>query len=221
MNALVKICGLSTPESVRAAQCGGASHLGFIFFPKSPRNVSPKQAARLVADTSDVKTVAVTVNADDTFLDEIVETMNPDILQLHGNESDERVAFVQRRYQRPVMKALAIREAADLEKVTVYERVTDILLLDAKPPQGSELPGGNGVSFDWSLIASLSSQAPILLSGGIDQSNLNLALDYVGQEKNDLVGIDVSSGVESAPGVKDILKIEKFLAACHHHKIKD
>ncbi len=221
MNALVKICGLSTPESVRSAQCGGATHLGFIFFQKSPRNVTAKQASRLVQEVSDVTTVAVTVNAEDQFLDEIIETMNPDMLQLHGAESSQRVTQLKQRYQRPVMKALAIREAGDLDKIATYESVADMLLLDAKPPQGSELPGGNGVSFDWSLIASLSSKTPILLSGGIDQSNLNLALDYVQQAQNDLVGIDVSTGVESAPGVKDILKIEKFLAACHHRKIKD
>ncbi|MEP1208542.1 MAG: phosphoribosylanthranilate isomerase [Rhizobiaceae bacterium] len=221
MNSLVKICGLSTPESVRAAQCGGATHLGFIFFEKSPRNVSPRQAARLVEDLHDVKTVAVTVNADDDFLDQIVEAMDPDILQLHGGESSARVAEVKQRYQRPVMKALAIREADDLEKIATYEEVADLLLLDAKPPQGSQLPGGNGVSFDWSLIASRSSRVPILLSGGIDQSNLNLAFDYLKMAENDLAGIDVSSGVESAPGVKDILKIEKFLAACNHRKNKD
>jgi len=221
MNALVKICGLSTPESVRAAQCGGATHLGFIFFEKSPRNVTPKQAARLVQDASDVKTVAVTVNADDTFLDDIVMAMKPDILQLHGSENRARLAEVKQRYQLPIMKALAIRDAADLDKISAYEGVADLLLLDAKPPQGSDLPGGNGVSFDWSLIASLSSNTPILLSGGLDQSNLNLAFDYVQNTQNDLIGIDVSSGVENAPGVKDILKIEKFLAACHHRKIKD
>ncbi len=221
MNSLVKICGLSTPESVRTAQCGGATHLGFIFFPNSPRNVSPKQAARLVQDVTDIKTVAVTVNADDKFLDEIAETLNPDILQLHGAESSERVAGIKQRYQRPVMKALAIRDATDLDKIASYEGVADMFLLDAKPPQGSDLPGGNGVSFDWSLIASLNSKLPVLLSGGIDQTNLSQALDYVKQDQNDLIGIDVSSGVESSPGVKDILKIEKFLAACHHRKNRD
>lgn len=221
MNSLVKICGLSTPESVRTALCGGATHLGFIFFEKSPRNVSPRLAARLVEDIDNIKTVAVTVNADEEFLDQIVETMNPDILQLHGNESSARVAEIKQRYQRPVMKALAIRDASDLDKVSTYEEVTDMFLLDAQPPQGSELPGGNGVSFDWSLIAGLNSSVPILLSGGINQSNVNMAFNYLQDPDNDLVGIDVSSGVESAPGVKDILKIEKFLAACHHHKIKD
>ncbi|NKB51694.1 MAG: phosphoribosylanthranilate isomerase [Rhizobiaceae bacterium] len=221
MNSLVKICGLSTPESVRTAQCGGATHLGFIFFPKSPRNVSPQQAARLVQDVADIKTVAVTVNADNQFLNEITEAMNPDILQLHGAESSKRVAEIKQRYQRPVMKALAIREASDLDRIANYEGIADMFLLDAKPPEGSQLPGGNGVSFDWSLIAGLHSRLPILLSGGIDQSNLNQALDYVQQDQNDLIGIDVSSGVESSPGVKDILKIEKFLAACHQRKNKD
>ena len=221
MNSFVKICGLSTPESVRTAQCGGATHLGFIFFEKSPRYVTPKKAARLVEDLSDVQTVAVTVDADNDFLDEITSAMKPDMLQLHGKESPERIAEIKHRYQLPVMKALAIRDETDLEKIALYEDSVDLLLLDAKPPDGSELPGGNGVSFDWSLIAGLNSKAPILLSGGIDQSNLNQAIDYVEKGQNDLAGIDVSSGVESAPGVKDILKIEKFLATCHHRKIKD
>lgn len=214
MNTQVKICGLSTPATVELAATGGATHIGFIFFPKSPRYVTPQAAAELAAKSNGATTVAVTVDATDAFLDEIVATLNPDILQLHGSETPERVSEVKQRYGKPVMKALAIRQAEDVAKVSSYETSADMLLLDAKPPEGSDLPGGNGVSFDWSLIAGLTSKAPILLSGGIDINNVGTALEYVADGANDITGIDVSSGVESTPGVKDPAKIETFLDAC-------
>ncbi len=213
-----KICGLSTPEAVAAACTGGATHLGFIFFEPSPRNVSAKLAAQLVGDCGDAKTVAVSVNAEDDFLEQIVTTMQPHMLQLHGAEPVERVRELRNRYGLPVMKALAIREAADIEKARLYDGVADKLLLDAKPPKGSDLPGGNGVSFDWSLIETLKTETPILLSGGIDGANLDAALDCVTDPHNSLVGIDVSSGVESAPGVKDISKITALLTACREFR---
>ena len=213
MTHAMKICGLSTPESVDAALQGGASHVGFIFFAKSPRNVTPEQAAPLAAQTGTAKSVAVSVNADDAFLDDIVATMKPDMLQLHGSESPERLAEVRARYGLPIIKALSIREAADLEKIPAYAECADMLLLDAKPPAGSDLPGGNGVSFDWSLIDGLTGQVPILLSGGIDISNIPEAMALVHDSGNGITGLDLSSGVESAPGVKDIAKIRNILTA--------
>ncbi len=218
MNITAKICGLSTSESLATARDGGATHLGFIFFAPSPRNITPSGAAELAGDRGKAKAVAVSVNADDDFLEDIVTAMQPDILQLHGGEPPERVRELQSRYAMPVMKALAICEAADIDKVRLYDGIADMLLLDAKPPKGSDLPGGNGVSFDWSLIDTLKTETPILLSGGIDLVNLNVALGRVADPRNSLAGIDVSSGVESAPGVKDISKITALLAACREHQ---
>lgn len=214
MTIELKICGLSTTQALTTARDGGASHLGFIFFEKSPRNVTPQEAAQLAAQAGDCPAVAVTVDASNDFLDEIVATMAPKILQLHGQESVERVAEVKARYGLPVIKCFSIKSAEDLAKVSLYENVADRLLLDAKPPKGSDLPGGNGVSFDWSLVETLQSRLPVWLSGGLNIENLASALEVVRSDKNAFTGLDVSSGVESAPGVKDITKLREFLAAC-------
>ena len=210
MSLDVKICGLSTLETLDAAIGAGASHVGFIFFAKSPRHVTPQIAAPLAARAKarDVKTVAVTVNADDATLDEIVSVMAPDMLQLHGAETPERVAAIRTRYGLPVMKALSIARAVDLAGLEPYRDVADRFLLDAKPPKGSDLPGGNGVSFDWSLLAALPSGTDYMLSGGLDADNIAEALAIARPP-----GIDVSSGVESAPGQKDIALIERFFLA--------
>jgi len=140
------------------------------------------------------------------------------MLQLHGSETIERVKELKARCGLPVMKALAVRDAADFEMARAYDGIADMLLLDAKPPKGSDLPGGNGVSFDWSLIDALKIETPILLSGGIDIDNLLAALDRVADPRNSLIGIDVSSGVESAPGVKDTAKIVAFLKICREYQ---
>ena len=206
----VKICGLSTVDAVQVARDEGASHLGFIFFEKSPRNVSAEQARDLVVHKGDAKSVAVSVNADDAALDHVVTTMQPDMLQLHGGETIERVREVKARYGLPVIKALAVREAADLERAATYDGVADLLLLDAKPPKGADLPGGNGVTFDWSLLEALATRTPVLLSGGIGTHNIDDALAAV-RGNESLIGIDLSSGVESAPGVKDTGAIAAFL----------
>lgn len=211
---LMKICGLSTPEAVSAARAGGATHVGFIFFPRSPRNVNAQLAADLTSGLRDVETVAVTVDADDGFLDAIVSTMRPTMLQLHGRESLERVAELKARHGLPLVKALAVRDGHDLEKARTYDGAVDLLLLDAKPPKGSDLPGGNGVSFDWSLLDGLNTETPVLLSGGIDLTNVGEAMGRVRDPGNSIAGLDLSSGVESAPGVKDTAKIEAFLAVC-------
>lgn len=208
MSLDIKICGLKTDDAVAAALDGGATHIGFIFFDKSPRNVSPHVAGRLrAAAHGRAKAVAVTVDADDATLDAIVAAMAPDMLQLHGSETPLRVAEVKQRFGLPVLKALAVREACDLDAVSPYEGIADRLLLDAKPPPGALLPGGNGVSFDWRLLAGLPAGTPYFLSGGLDAGNVGEALRIAAPP-----GVDVSSGVESAPGVKDTTLIRAFLA---------
>ncbi|MBA3446191.1 MAG: phosphoribosylanthranilate isomerase, partial [Pseudaminobacter sp.] len=207
MSLDVKICGLKTADALAAALAGGASHVGFIFFAKSPRNIDPAEAGRLreMARARSVKAVAVTVDSGDAYLDAIVAAMSPDMLQLHGRESPEWVAEVKARYGLPVMKALSVREAADLDAAKAYRGVADRLLFDAKPPVGSELPGGNGVAFDWRLLAGLEAGSDYMLSGGLNAGNIGDALRLANPP-----GIDISSGVESAPGVKDVALIEAF-----------
>jgi phosphoribosylanthranilate isomerase len=205
----IKICGLSTPETVAAALDAGATHIGFIFFAKSPRNVTPELAGQLRQPARGrAKSVAVTVDAVDSLLDDIVAEMQPDMLQLHGHESPERVAEVKARYKLPVMKAFSIGTAADLEKIKAHVGIADHFLFDAKPPKGSELPGGNGVSFDWTLLTSLDPSIAYMLSGGLTAQNIGEALRLASPP-----GIDISSGVESAPGVKDVALIEDFFRA--------
>ncbi|MGH6762165.1 MAG: phosphoribosylanthranilate isomerase [Phyllobacterium sp.] len=205
----IKICGLKTADALETALDSGASHVGFIFFPKSPRHLSPQDAASLrEAASGRAKTVAVTVDADDATLDDIVNTVKPDILQLHGKETPERVAAVKKRYNLPVMKAFSIREAADLDAIRPYVGIADRFLFDAKPPKGSDLPGGNGVSFDWTVLRSLDAHIDYMLSGGLNAGNIAEALQLTNAP-----GIDISSGVESAPGVKDIGLIEDFFKA--------
>jgi phosphoribosylanthranilate isomerase len=205
----VKICGLKTPEAVAAALSGGASHVGFIFFPKSPRNIDPVEAGRLREDARGrARAVAVTVDAGDAALESIMKAMSPDMLQLHGKETPERVAEVKARYGLPVMKALSVREASDIQAIARYRGVADRFLLDAKPPAGSELPGGNGIPFDWRLLAGLESGLDYMLSGGLNAANIGEALRLTNPP-----GLDISSGVESAPGVKDPALIEGFFRA--------
>lgn len=205
----IKICGLKTPEALDAALRGGASHVGFIFFGKSPRNVTPAEAAALrPAASGRAQAVAVTVDADNSFLDEIVRAMSPDIIQLHGGETPVRATELRERYGLPVMKAFSISEVADLDQVQPFRGVTDRFLFDAKPPKGSQLPGGNGVSFDWRLLAALDPGIDYMLSGGLNAANIRDALRL-----SNPPGIDISSGVERAPGIKDVTLIEEFFKA--------
>jgi phosphoribosylanthranilate isomerase len=209
MKPLIKICGLSTPGTIAAALDNGADMVGFIFFPKSPRNVSVEQAASLrKAAIGRAKAVAVTVDASDAALDEIVRDIQPDVLQLHGAETPERVAMVRTRYGLSVIKALSIRDAADLEKIAPYVGIADQFLLDAKAPKGSELPGGNGVSFDWSLLSALDPGLDYMLSGGVNAGNVAQALAVTHAP-----GLDLSSSVESAPGVKSVTLIDEFFTS--------
>jgi phosphoribosylanthranilate isomerase len=205
----IKICGLKTGEALDAALAGGASHVGFIFFARSPRNTAPAEAGRLrKAATGRAKAVAVTVDADDATLDAIVADMAPDMLQLHGRETPNRVADLKARHGLPVMKAFSVREAAHLAAIEPYRGVADRFLFDAKPPRGAELPGGNGVPFDWRVLAALGPDVDYMLSGGLNAQNIGEALRLVSP-----AGIDISSGVESAPGVKDVGLIEGFFRA--------
>lgn len=205
----VKICGLRNAETLDAALRHGASHVGFIFFARSPRNVAIADAARLrTRATGRANAVAVTVDADDAFLDALVDALSPDLLQLHGRETPQRVAEVKARHGLPVMKAFAVSRAEDLAAIGPWRGIADRFLFDARPPAGSDLPGGNGVSFDWTLLAALDRDVDYMLSGGLNAANVGDALRLA-----DPPGIDVSSGVESAPGVKDEALIETFFEA--------
>jgi len=205
----VKICGLTGPQDVVAAADAGARYVGFVFFPKSPRNVSVQQAKALAAEVPfGVAKVALTVNADDALLDEITQNVAIDILQLHGSESVERVAQIKARSGLPVMKAIGISDADDLQKIVDYGRVADMLLVDAKPPKNADLPGGNGLAFDWRLLAGRKWAVPWMLAGGLTPDNVQQAIQLTGARQ-----VDVSSGVESAPGVKDPAKVAAFVSA--------
>lgn len=209
MTFSIKICGLKTPKAVERSVALGATHVGFIFFPKSPRNIEPADAGVLAEIArGKAKLVAVTVNATNDDLDEIIALLDPDILQLHGSESPERVLNVKAVYGLPVMKAMSISTADDLKKIEAYEGIADRFLFDAKAPAGSQLPGGNGVSFDWSILDTLDENLDYMLSGGLNADNVADAIKLTR-----CTGIDVSSGVESAPGVKDITKIDAFFEA--------
>jgi phosphoribosylanthranilate isomerase len=208
-NTHTKICGLTTPETIAAAVDAGAAYVGFNFFPKSPRYLTIEAARALAFNIREgVAKVALTVDADDTLLDEITANVPLDMLQLHGSESVERVAEVKKRYGLPVMKAVGIAEAADLNAIEDYSSVADQILVDAKPPTNSILPGGNGLTFDWRLIAGRRWSVPWLLAGGLKPDNVAEAVRLTGARQ-----VDVSSGVESAPGVKDVAAIQAFIEA--------
>lgn len=213
----IKICGLKTPEAVDRAVERGATHVGFIFFGKSPRNIEPDLAG-VLADRvrGRAKIVAVTVDADNDDLDEIIALVRPDILQFHGTESPERVLTVKAVTGLPVMKAFSIREPDDLKRIEPYIGIADRFLFDAKPPVGSDLPGGNGVSFDWRVLRTLDPNVDYMLSGGLNRDNIADALRETGAR-----GIDVSSGVESAPGVKDLDKMDEFFAAVERASVRE
>lgn len=209
MSVIVKICGLSTEATLDAALEAGAEWIGLNFFPKSPRYVDLAKAAELAAlARGKAQIAALVVDADDATLAAIVQQVAPDWLQLHGSESVERVAEIRRRFGLPVMKAIGIRSAEDLAVVPAYAAVADHLLLDAKPPKGAVLPGGNGVPFDWRLLDALDPALTYMLSGGLDADNVAAAIAATTAS-----GVDVSSGVETAPGIKDADKIRAFIAA--------
>jgi phosphoribosylanthranilate isomerase len=210
MDKLVKICGLSTPETLDAALSAGADWVGFVRFPKSPRHVSLETGRDLSARAKGrALRVVLLVDADDASIQEAVDAFDPDLLQLHGHESPDRVAAIRSRFGRPVMKAVGIAEAADLFDLAAYAGVADHLLLDAKPPRTPDaLPGGNGLPFDWRLLVGLDPRLSFMLSGGLDPVNVADAIKLSGSR-----AVDVSSGVEIKPGLKDPSKIEAFVKA--------
>jgi phosphoribosylanthranilate isomerase len=209
MDPLVKICGLSTPETVDVALAAGADLVGFVRFPKSPRHVGLDRGRALSAQArGKALRVALVVDADDAELAAVVEALDPDWLQLHGSETPDRVAAIRAKFGRPVMKAVGISEASDLAGVAAHGSC-DHLLLDAKPPRGAAaLPGGNGVAFDWRLLDGLDPGLRFMLSGGLDPDNVAAAIGITRAR-----AVDVSSGVESRPGAKDPVKIEAFVKA--------
>ena len=208
-NINVKICGLTSSAGIDAAVAAGARYVGFVFFEKSPRYVTLTTAAVLAASVPEgVCKVALTVNADDAFFDAMLAQVPIDMLQLHGSESPDRVLAVKARYGLPVMKAVGVADADDLAALDAYGRAADQILVDAKPPRNSELPGGNGLTFDWRLIAGRRWPVPWMLAGGLTSQNVAEAIALTGARQ-----IDVSSGVESAPGVKDPALIAAFCAA--------
>lgn len=209
MSLDIKICGLSTEPTLEAALEAGADVVGFVSFPKSPRHVEPDRAAALGAQVGKRARVALlTVDADDALLTALTAVLAPHILQLHGSESPERVAEVKERFGVEVWKAVAISDATDLAKSARYVGAADRVLFDAKPPSGSELPGGNGVAFDWGLLRDLDPARPFVLSGGLNPSNVADAV-----RATRAAAVDVSSGVETAPGVKDARLIAAFVEA--------
>ena len=208
MSLLVKICGLKTPEMLDAALDAGADMVGFVFFPPSPRHIATPDAARALGARVEgrARKVALTVDADESLLEQIVETLRPDMLQLHGRETPHRVERLRGYFGLPVMKALPVAEARDLEAVQRYSEVADWLLFDARAPKEATRPGGLGQPFDWHLLENVDVVLPFMLSGGLTPDNVAEALRMTRAP-----AVDVSSGVERAPGEKDAEKIRAFI----------
>lgn len=209
MTVRVKICGLRTAADMAAVAASGAAYAGFNFFPKSPRYVTPETARELalIAPPGLAK-VALVVDADDAMLDALVALVPLDMLQLHGTETPRRVAELRVRHGLPVMKAVGVAAAGNLPALSAYEAVADQILVDAKAPKGAVLPGGNGIPFDWRLIAGRAWTRPWMLAGGLTPANVAEAVRLTGARQ-----VDVASGVETAPGVKDAVLIRAFVAA--------
>lgn len=205
----VKICGLTRVEDMHAVVKAGAAYVGLNFFPPSPRHVTPQTAREIaLAAPPGLGRVGLFVDAGDALIDSVLAEVPLDFLQLHGAESIERVADLRARYGLPLIKAVGVAEDGDLRALAEYGRVADMLLVDAKPPRGAPLPGGNGLAFDWRLIVGRRWPCPWMLAGGLTVENVALAVQMTGA-----LQVDVSSGVESAPGIKDAGKIAAFVAA--------
>ena len=205
----VKICGLRTAESVAAACSAGSAYLGFNFFERSPRSVTIAEARDLAVDVPlGVAKVALVVDAPDEKLDRIVAEVPLDMLQLHGSESPDRVRNLRERHGLPVMKVVGVASADDLDKLDLYAQVADQILVDAKPPKDAVLPGGNGLTFDWRLISARRWPVPWMLAGGLTPENVAEAIALTGARQ-----VDVASGVETSPGVKDPGRMKAFVAA--------
>jgi phosphoribosylanthranilate isomerase len=210
MSLLVKICGLKTPDALDAALDAGADLVGFVFFEPSPRHIVRYETARELGERVQGRAgkVALTVDADDLTFEQIVESLKPDMLQLHGKESLQRILTLKRKFGLPVMKAIPVETRSDLEAIRTYARVADRLLFDARSPREATRPGGLGTPFDWTLLKDLDPGIQFMLSGGLDAGNVAEALAITRAP-----GVDVSSGVERAPGEKDPEKIRAFIEA--------
>lgn len=209
MSLIVKICGLSSPEALDIALEAGADMVGFVFFPPSPRNISLETARMLGKRVRErAQKVALTVDADDAMLEAVVEALQPDVLQLHGKELPGRVAALRQKFGRLVMKAIAVETKADFSAMEAYGGVADRLLFDARPPREATRPGGLGRAFEWQLLRNLEPGMPFMLSGGLNVGNVGEALRITRAP-----GVDVSSGVERAPGEKDLDMIRAFVRA--------
>ena len=209
MSLTIKICGLQTPEALDVALESGADLVGFVFFAPSPRNLGLAAARELGARVKGrAGKVALSVDADDATLSAVVEALRPDMLQLHGVEPPERVTALRARFGLPVMKAIPIAERKDLARIDLYKTVADRLIFDARAPQEATRPGGLGTPFDWALLKGIDPGIPYMLSGGLDAHNVADALRVTRAP-----GVDVSSGVERAPGEKDADKIRAFIRA--------
>lgn len=209
MSVDVKICGLNDPVTMDAAVKAGADFVGLNFFPKSPRYVTPGNAAALASRVSDrVITTGVFVNPETALLDTILAEVPLDLVQLHGDETPERVAEIRQRFGKSIMKVIKISDVSDLAAVKPYEETADRLMFDTKPPKGADLPGGNATAFDWTILKDFRSKKPWLLAGGLTADNVATAIRLTGTP-----GVDTASGVEEAPGVKSELKIRQFVAA--------
>jgi len=211
MSVKVKICGVKSEAALAAALEGGADYVGFVFYPPSPRSLSPAEAGRLAAAArGKARIVALFVDPDDELLAEVMGALGPDLIQLHGTETPERVAEIHRRWGRPVMKAVSIATQADAEDALRFADIADLLLFDAKAPPDLKdaLPGGNGITFDWRILSGMTGRVPFMLSGGLNPENVAEAIRLTGAQM-----VDVSSGVEAKPGEKDPQLIRRFLAA--------
>jgi phosphoribosylanthranilate isomerase len=211
LTAQAKICGLTTPDAVRAAVDGGAAYLGFVFFDRSPRNIAPEAAARLIAplrQASPVKIVALMVDPSDRALADIARIVQPDLIQLHGQETPQRVAAIRSGLGLALIKAVGVRDSSDIAAARAYEGAADHLMFDARPPEGADRPGGHGASFDWTLLEGVRLTRPWFLAGGLDPWNVAEAVKL-----SRAPIVDVSSGVERGPGVKDPGLIGAFLGA--------
>ncbi len=219
MNTGLKICGLTTPDAVEASADAGASHFGLVFFPKSPRNVGIEEAVALAGlGRGRMTCVALTVDAGDALIDRIAAEVRPDMFQLHGSETPARAAKIRTRSGLPVIKAISVSAEGDTDAARAYAEAADLILFDAKPPEGDRnaLPGGNGLAFDWRLLEPVRGRMRFMLSGGLSENNVAEAIRLTGAAI-----VDVSSGVESAPGVKDAAMIRRFAAAVEIAAMKE
>ena len=206
-NLSVKICGLTTKEAVSFSIDAGADMLGFVFFDASPRSITLKKAKVLMQEIpSIIQKVALTVNATDTFLDQLIKNLPVDILQLHGSEKPARISQIKEKFKIPIIKAVPISNSSDLISARHYENIADYLMFDSKPPQNSSRPGGNAKIFDWNILSNVKLSIPWILAGGLNEANVRKAIKISGAR-----AVDVSSGVENAPGIKDQEKIDTFV----------